>query len=230
MIHPVGLPYGLAVVMAAVSLYCIGRLAVARRWHRRNDVAVNLSHVLMGVAMVGQLVPRWTVLPIGLWEVVFGAMAVYFVAPAVRALGRRGPTGTDAEFLHHLSHSIIHMVMACAMLDMYWLGTPGTAVSHTAMSSMSGPPAGVGDPGLTLIIIAALLASAVWQLDRLPASSPRQLALAATAVGGGGGEPVGGEDDDPDSGDARTWLAPRLEMACHIAMCVTMGYMLVLML
>ena len=26
------------------------------------------------------------------------------------------------------------------------------------------------------------------------------------------------------------WLAPRLEGACHIAMCVTMGYMLVLML
>jgi hypothetical protein len=26
------------------------------------------------------------------------------------------------------------------------------------------------------------------------------------------------------------WLAPRLEGACHVAMCVTMGYMLVLML
>jgi hypothetical protein len=26
------------------------------------------------------------------------------------------------------------------------------------------------------------------------------------------------------------WLAPRLEMACHIALCITMGYMLVLLL
>ena len=28
----------------------------------------------------------------------------------------------------------------------------------------------------------------------------------------------------------RRWLAPRLEMGCHIAMCVAMAFMLVLML
>ncbi len=27
----------------------------------------------------------------------------------------------------------------------------------------------------------------------------------------------------------RPWLAPRLEISCHIAMCITMAYMLVLM-
>jgi hypothetical protein len=32
------------------------------------------------------------------------------------------------------------------------------------------------------------------------------------------------------SGAEQKWLAPRLEIACHICMCVTMGYMLVLML
>jgi hypothetical protein len=26
------------------------------------------------------------------------------------------------------------------------------------------------------------------------------------------------------------WLAPRIEAGCHVAMCVTMGFMLVLML
>ena len=38
-----------------------------------------------------------------------------------------------------------------------------------------------------------------------------------------------GGPDGPDL-DGRPFMAPRLEMACHVAMCVTMGYMLILML
>lgn len=34
----------------------------------------------------------------------------------------------------------------------------------------------------------------------------------------------------PGSDHDRPFLAPRIEMVCHIAMCVTMGYMLVLVL
>ena len=74
MAHPTWLAYGFAVLMVSVSVYCIGRLV----WlgaGRRNHCAVNISHVLMGVAMVGMLVPRWNVLPDGLWEVVFGIIA-----------------------------------------------------------------------------------------------------------------------------------------------------------
>ena len=67
-----GSPTALPSSWCAVSVYCIGRLALAQHWAGRNHVDVNVSHVLMGAAMVGMLVPRWKVLPDGLWELVFG--------------------------------------------------------------------------------------------------------------------------------------------------------------
>lgn len=233
MAHPTWLAYGLAVLMVAVSAYCIGRLAVAKRWGRRNHVAVNISHILMGVAMVGQLVPRWKVLPSGLWEVIFGVFAVYFLALGVRFVRQHGLTGTDTDHLHHLSHYLIHMVMSCAMLYMYWLGMPIMVASEMSTSMMSGPPAGLGDPGLTFFIIVILFASAIWQLDAITEFSPRQLALGVVGDGGGAAGTAGtvrGGDDRVGRPHEQQWLAPRLEVACHIAMCFTMGYMLILML
>jgi len=222
--HPTWLAYGFAVLMVTVSVYCIGRLAVAKRWGRRNHYDVNISHVLMGLAMVGMLVPRWNVIPNALWELVFGIIALWFLALSVRFVRLHGVEGTDDDHVHHISHYLIHMVMACAMLYMYWLGMPITTSSGTSTSMMSGPPAGAGDPGLTLLIIAVLVGSAVWQLDSIGEFSPRRLAL--SAVGGGAG---GNDTDETRSGGEERWLAPRLEVACHIAMCLTMGYMLVLM-
>jgi Domain of unknown function (DUF5134) len=222
--HPTWLAYGFAVVMVTVSVYCLGRLAVARRWGRRNHNDVNVSHVLMGWGMVGMLVPRWNVVPNGLWELVFGVIVVWFLALSVRFVRLRGIEGTDEDHVHHLSHYLIHMVMACAMLYMYWLGMPISVPSGASDSMMSGPPSGAGDPALTLFLIAILIASAVWQLDSITEFSPRQLAL--SVVGSG---TVGGGAGEPGSPGQRPWLAPRLEVACHIAMCVTMGYMLVLM-
>jgi hypothetical protein len=224
--HPSWLAYGFAAVMVTVSVYSIGRLAVSRRWGRRNHTDVTVSHLLMGVAMVGMLVPRWKVLPDGLWEVIFAVNALYFLALSVRFVGRHGFEGTDDDNVHHLSHYLIHVVTGCAMLYMYWLGMPITAPSGIGMS-MSGPPTGSGDPGLTLLIIVILIASAVWQLDSVSRFSPRQLAL--SAVGAGSAGTGSGGSGTSGAGSGQRWLAPRLELACHIAMCVTMGYMLVLM-
>jgi hypothetical protein len=224
MAHPTWLAYGFAALMVSVSVYCIGRLVLAKRLNRRNHVDVNVSHVLMGLAMIGMLVPRWNVIPNVLWELAFGVLALYFLAMSVRFVARHGVIGLDDDHVHHLSHYSIHMFMGCAMLYMYWLGMPITATSGSAMS-MSGAPAGVGDPGLTLFIIAVLLASAIWQLDSISRfSSQRHLAFSTLGggTGGGGVEPVGDTEE-------RLWLAPRLEIACHIAMCFTMAYMLVLM-
>jgi hypothetical protein len=212
------LAYGFAVVMVAVSLYCVGRLLVAKRWNRLNHYDVNTAHVFMGLAMAGMLAPAWNVVPDAAWEVIFGLIALWFAALSVRFVSEHGLRGIDADHVHHISHYLIHMVMAFAMLYMYWLG--GAASSPSGATAMSGPPAGVGDPSLTLLFIVILLASAVWQLDSIERLSPRQLAL--VVAGGDGGAP------SPEAGATR-WLAPRLEVACHIAMCITMGYMLVLM-
>ncbi len=225
MAHPTWLAYSFAVLMVSISVYCIGRLVLANSMGRRNHYDVNVSHVLMGIAMIGMLVPRWNKIPNGPWEVTFGIIAVYFLARSIRFVARHGVGGTSDDHVHHLSHYLIHMVMGFAMLYMYWLGMPITASTGGSMS-MSGPPAnGAGDPGLTLLIIAVLLGSAVWQTDSIGRFAPqRQLVL--SAVGGG----VGGEGTGTSGGrDERPWLAPRLEIACHIGMCLTMGYMLVLM-
>jgi hypothetical protein len=221
--HPTWLAYSFAVLMVSVSVYCIGRLALAPRLGRRNHIDVTVSHVLMGAAMVGQLVPRWRVFPEGLWELIFGVLSAYFLSVSVRFVIQHGLRGIDDDHVHHLSHNLVHMVMGCAMLYMYWLGSPITTTSNTSMS-MSGPPVGAGDPSLTLFLIAVLLASAVWQLDSISRFSPRALTL--SAVGGGTSHNTGGGGE---SGGDQPWLAPRLEVGCHVAMCLTMGYMLVLM-
>ena len=222
MAHPTWLAYSFAVLMVSVSLYCIGRLVLASHLGRRNHIGVNISHVLMGAAMVGMLVPRWKVLPDGLWELIFGVLALYFLAMTGRFVKDHGLRGTDDDHVHHLSHNLIHSVMSCAMLYMYWLGMPITAASGSSMS-MSSPPVGAGDPSLTLLLIVVLLASAVWQLDSISQFSPGSLALSSPDGGAVGS--IGGSS----GGSSQPWLAPRLEIGCHIAMCLTMGYMLVLM-
>jgi hypothetical protein len=133
------------------------------------------------------------------------------------------------------------MVMAGAMVYMYWLGMPLTGPPNTALS-MSGPPLGAGDPSLTLLLVGVLLASAIWQLDSVSRLAParqraqnavggRTLAVAATVTGamaGTGSVGVGAEATGKTG--ERPWLAPRLEIGCHVAMCLTMGYMLVLLI
>jgi hypothetical protein len=222
--QPAWLAYGFCAVMAWVSGFCTVRLALARRLGRQTHYDVNLSHVLMGVAMIGMLVPRWNGIPSGFWEIVFAVIALYFVALSVRFVAVHGLRGIDDDHVHHISHYLIHAVLACAMLYMYWLGMPITTMSGTSMS-MSGPPHGVGDPGLTLFLITILVASAVWQLESIGefARQPR------VAVGAGGAAMGGAIGKAPEGDDDRPWLAPRLEIGDHIAMCITMAYVLVLM-
>jgi hypothetical protein len=116
-----------------------------------------------------------------------------------------------------------------------------------AMGGASGPTANF--VGLPLFFLIVLSLSAVWHIDSLSSSASNEPAVAGssglqqerraagrtTAVGQtmiaeplrasvDGAPPGGSERED------RPFMAPRLEMACHVAMCVTMGYMLILML
>jgi len=220
---PNWLAYGVAVVMLTISVYCVFRLAFAGRMGRRNHHDVNVAHVLMGLAMAGMLVPRWRVVPVGAWEVVFAGVGTYFLILSVRFVAQRGVAGADDDRVHHLSHYAIHMVMAGAMLYMFWLST-STGVGLGASMSISVLQRGVGDPGLTLALVVVLVISAIWQLDALGRFAPQgQRVLAAAGTGG----PVARAG--VAAAPSRPWLAPRLEICCHVAMCVAMGYMLVLM-
>jgi len=238
--HPTWLAYSFAFVMVAVSLYCVAWLIMATRRNRQRHVDVNISHVAMGLGMAGTLVPRLNLLPDGLWEAVFVAIALWFSWQGVRFLMQRA-SGRDRS-AHGVSHYLIHLVMALAMIYMYLAAVPAQTQTGSAMS-MTGPTgAGANFVGLPLVFVLTLFASAVWQLDGLSRYTPSQRDLVGVGTGMAMGSGArgswdsaavhGGEGAQPSKTcpESSASLAPRLEMGCHIVMCITMGYMLILML
>ncbi len=245
MAHPTWLAYTFAVVMVAVSLYCVAWLIAARRRNGQNHVDVNVAHVAMGLGMAGTLVPRLNLLPDGVWEALFIAIALWFSGQGVRFVTGRVGGGIGAGS-HGVTHYLIHLVMALAMLYMYLAALPAATGSGMSMTAPTGTAANF--VGLPLLFVGTLLASAVWQLDGLSRYAPSRSSLVAAPAamdtssagprgswehsGKSQGENSRGEEpDSPEPGScAQPSLAPRLEMGCHIAMCITMGYMLILML
>jgi hypothetical protein len=102
---------------------------------------------------------------------------------------------------------------------------------------------------LALVLAVALLGYVIWTVDRLSLLAPvaalaarsAPVPVLAGAVSGGGaslseagGEGAGSTPRDdgrvPASPGRRVPLSPRLAACCEIAMGVTMGYMLILLL
>jgi Domain of unknown function (DUF5134) len=247
-IQPTWLANTLAGLMIATSAYCVVRLVAARVWKRVLHRDTNLAHAADGVAMSGMLVGSFRTLPTGVWEVIFAAFTVWCATRGARFVARHGLGSSGGAHADHLSHYLSHLVMAGAMLYMFLEGSSSATGGHSVMSAMGG--GGASDLAvLTLLLAVLLFWSAVWHADALTRYTSVRPALAgvgATGVGGtgvgapspaawpapgGGGDAqkvtagAGGDDDDQSRS-----LAPRLEMACHIALCITMGYMLVLLL
>jgi hypothetical protein len=198
----------LAAVMLLVAAYCAARVVTVRRLHRTLHYDVNTAHVAMGAAMAGMLRPALNPLPNGLWEAIFSGFAVWFAWRSVSFLAQRGLGGRADDHVHGISHYLTHLVMSCAMLYVYFTGVPAVS-SPTGMAM--GPAPGAADfVVLPLLFVGVLVVSAVWHLDALS----RFAVVRVSADGSSEGQ----------------WLAPRLEMGCHIAMCVAMGFMLVLLL
>lgn len=139
---PAGLYYLGAVLMLAVAAYAAALLPLALRW-RRPGLDVELSHLAMGAAMAGMFVSAWSFGPALAWELVFGALLVWFAA---RALGSLRESG------FHLPHTAVHALMSVAMLLMY-VTAPGSRVGEDLRGT-----------GLTLLVAVLLLASAVSTL------------------------------------------------------------------
>jgi uncharacterized protein DUF5134 len=223
--HPVGVAYVFAALMIIVAVYSLGRLSLARFLRRRNHHDVSVAHVLMAFSMMGMLIPRWNVIGAGFWVPVFAVMALYFLAITAGVAWHRGPWASAGDGRHSTYHPLVHTLMATAMLDMYWLGMPVTGGAASSMV-MGHTSTRAGGPGLTLLLVVLLLVAAVWLLDSLSTFTPaRQLAMSAV----GPGAPVSAEVA-PTTGKTLPRLAPRLEISCHVAMCIAMAYMLVLMI
>ena len=233
-------------VMVLVAASSAGRLGTAQLQSRRTHVDVDIAHVLMGAAMAGMLVSAINLVQARVWEVLFAVLALWFLWRCYDFVRQHGLRGRDADQVHYLSHYATHEVMALAMLYMYFAAaTPSGASANDAMPMSAATGSAADFVGLPLLFLVVLFASGIWELDGIERLSPdrvRRMPEPAFASAGGAAAEAPGEDrsngpfllgDDqfPGRGAQRAqWLAPRLEAACHIAMCITMGYMLIVML
>jgi Domain of unknown function (DUF5134) len=226
-----------AAVMLAVALYSAGRLVAARIWSRPIHRDVDVAHALMGTAMAGMLVSDLNPFPTGAWEVVFSLLAAWFIWRCYQFVSDPNPSIGYHQHVHRLSRRLIHLVMALAMLYMYFAAVPAVVGSGGSMAMGAATGATANFVLLPTLFIAVLFASGIWEVDSIAhlslTDATHDPADPALALVGGHPMTTSGDLAASDHGVSRAmtpWLAPRLEGTAHIAMCVTMGYMLVLML
>ena len=169
-----------AAVMLVVAAVSAARLVAARPWQRGTRPAaltdIDISHLLMGIAMAGMLVWSLQTLPAGAWEVVFAVMTAWFayrVVLDIQVSGVRALAG---------GHCAPHLIHAGAMVYMF------VAVA-APMAHGSGGMSGMGIlelPFLALLFTLALVGYSIWDLDQLsgPAATGDYGLAAAAAVPG----------------------------------------------
>jgi hypothetical protein len=236
-----------AAVMITVAAYCTSRLVVARWWRRPTDVDSDGVHVVMGVAMAGMLVTGLRFGPVGLWEAVFTAAAGWFGWRLVRV--RRGAPLSQWR----CPQPVPHLVECGAMLYMY-LAVPAVAVAAKgAAGGMGGMSTGTRFSFLALVLALFMFGYVAWVSDRLTVQAPAltvQAPALAVAVPAGAVRVVNRPEEPgalmtatgpasaaaaspggcAGAGPGRPYLAPRCAAMCKIAMGITMGYVLILML
>ena len=211
---PAWLYYAFGVVMIVVAAYGAVLLALGVSTRRPYGWDVDVAHAFMGVAMAGMFVSGWSLGPRDGWKLAFAGLAVWFLVRSARSIRRFGL---------HVPHESIHAVMSFAMLLMLWF-----VVAPVAGRSMSMGLASITriDPGLTLVLAFLLLGSAVFTLASPVKGISHHGSRLQSAV-----RTTTGADAAPVllSGIERVIAAPLLEDVSHVAMCIAMAFMLILM-
>jgi hypothetical protein len=162
--------------------------------------------------MAGMLVPGLGFAPAGLWQVTFAATGCWFAAQAVRGLTRGGRVavqGWPGAAGHAVTGPFVHLLACGAMLVM--LAAP--AIRPVPAATLAGGTAAAGLlPVLAILCAVGLLASVVLATDRLTALARVPAAVPSSA------------------GSAGVPMSLRLAACCDIAVGVTMGYLLILMI
>jgi len=232
-----------AAVVILVGAYSAGRLAVSLRrgWATESDA--DALHAVMGAAMAGMLLPPLSVLPNSVWVVIFAIAAAWFGWRAVRTRGFAA-AGPLSRF------PVPHLIESVAMLYMLRpvhgpLPTHGRAGMAAGMGPSTGPAGSL--PVLAVLLAMFMLGYIVWTTDRLTSLARARTATEGPGRNRGRGSPAavpmaappGAAGDAPVTraggtgrGDqaGRPALAPRLAACGRLAMGITMGYMLMVML
>jgi Domain of unknown function (DUF5134) len=235
-----------AALMIATAAYCAGRLVVSRLRRRATELDADALHAVMGAAMAGMLAPQLNVLPGAVWAAVFGTGAAWFGWHAVRTRGPAVSGGTRCRF------PVPHLIECVAMLYMLLpahASRPLGGGGGMAMGGMGASPGSAGSfPALAVVLALFMLGYIVWTTDRLATLTRARTTTADPATSRdprpGAIVPSGALPSHADSALATQAtsvnqrgqpastlvLAPKLAALGKIAMSITMGYMLVLML
>jgi hypothetical protein len=174
----------------------------------------------MGLSMSGMFVTKWAFGASNVWELIFTVLLIWFLVRSILSMHRWGL---------HLSHFLIHAVMNFAMLLMYRFPV-SAPMGAVAMSARGSRP----DPGLSFVLAFILFASAIFTLASPNKGASRHgthapaYALEGAGSGAAPSHPAG--SSTPVMSIETLLATPRLEDASHVAMCVAMGFLLILML
>jgi hypothetical protein len=219
---PSWLYYLFGALVLVVAAYGVALLAVSLRTRNLPGWDVDVSHAFMGVAMAGMFVTQWAFGPSAMWELIFAVLLLWFSVRSIQSLLRWGL---------HLTHFLIHALMSFAMLLMYWFPMPTTGGASMTSMSMPSTRARV-DPGLTLVLVAILCASAIFTLaSPYKGASHHGRHVPTYAVSGSSGSGGTAEPSERGSLSAEALVSsPWLEDMSHVVMSVAMAFMLVLMI
>ena len=119
-----------AAVMLLVGEVSAGQLVIARAWTRRGgtNAGIAVSHLLMGIAMTGILVPGLSTLPNAAWEGVFAVVTPWFAWCLWRESRGRGAAAVAS------GHYAPHLVQSAAMLYLF-AALAGPNVAESGMSA-----------------------------------------------------------------------------------------------
>jgi hypothetical protein len=232
--------------MIVTAAYSASRPAISRLRGQATELDADALHAVMGVAMAGMLIPQLSVLPDTAWAAVFGIAAAWFGWHAIRAKGTAAPGSSRCRY------PVPHLIECIAMLYMLLpVHTPLPARGETgmAMAGMSSTAAPAGSfPALAVVLALFMLGCIVWTTDRLaalarpetfapdsdgkPHPQPAAAVQAAASFHRAGSAPAtsAATATRHDQQATRPMLAPKLAAVGKLAMSITMGYMLILML
>jgi hypothetical protein len=233
-----------AAVVILTAAYSASRLAVSSLRRRATEFDADALHTVMGAAMAGMLMPRLSVLPNTAWAAVFGIAAAWFGWHTMR-LRRGGASGRS-----RCRFPVPHLIECVAMLYML-LPVHGPQPSHQGAGM---PMPGMGTPGepagsfpaLAAVLALFMVGYIVWTTDRLTALARAKTAAADPSQNHQPSAAVPAAAPSHDAGHTpstpaatetrhqaqtgRPVLAPKLAACGKLAMSITMGYMLILML